>query len=53
VSVSDEKTGYASGANASGALDGMNAAGIANIGSSGGFFAKANLGAGTGRITAP
>jgi hypothetical protein len=48
VTVSDSKTGYASGANVTGALAGMNAAGLANIGASGHFFAKAGLEATTG-----
>jgi hypothetical protein len=45
VGLSTQTTGYASGANATGALEGMNAAGISNIGSSGMFFAKAGLSA--------
>ena len=62
VSIADQKTGYASGATVSGALDGMNAAGLANIGASGAFFARAGMAAsvgvsaasdGTQRFTAP
>lgn len=52
VGVTATTTGYASGANASGALAGMNAAGIANIGATGYFFASAGL-SGTTSATAP
>ena len=48
VSIADQKMGYASGANVSGALDGMNAAGYANIGASGQFFVRAGLAAAVG-----
>jgi hypothetical protein len=53
VEVSGSNTGYASGANASGALDNMNAAGVANIGASGYFFGKTNLSGSTGSVSAP
>jgi hypothetical protein len=53
VEVTGSNSGYASGANASGALDNMNAAGIANIGSSGYFFGKTSLSGSTGFVTAP
>ena len=53
VEVSGFNSGYASGANASGALENMNAAGIANIGSSGYFFGQTNLSGSTGHVTAP
>jgi hypothetical protein len=53
VSVSNETTGYASGVNASGALQGMNAAGLASIGASGHFFAKAGAKGSIGQISAP
>jgi hypothetical protein len=52
VGVSSQTTGYASGANATGALEAMNAAGISNIGASGMFFAKGGLSAAVG-ATAP
>jgi hypothetical protein len=52
VEVSGSNSGYASGANSSGALQNMNAAGIANIGSSGYFFGKTNLSGSTGDVTA-
>lgn len=45
VSLSAFNSGYASGANSMGALTGMNAAGIANIGSSGQFFGNGNMSA--------
>lgn len=45
VNIADQKIGYASGATVSGVLDGMNAAGIANIGASGKFFARAGMAA--------
>ena len=48
VSIADQRTGYASGATVSGALDGMNAAGLANIGASGAFFARAGMAASVG-----
>jgi hypothetical protein len=53
VSISAYNTGYASGANAMGALEGMNAAGLANIASSGQFFGRGALSATTGVVTAP
>lgn len=53
VEVAGYNSGYASGANASGALENMNAAGMANIGASGYFFGKTNLSGSTGTITAP
>jgi hypothetical protein len=53
VEVSGANSGYASGANASGALENMNAAGLANIGSSGYFFGETNLSGSTGHVTAP
>jgi hypothetical protein len=53
VKVAGSSDGYASGANASGALENMNAAGIANIGSSGYFFGKTNLSGSTGYKAAP
>lgn len=53
VTVTGSSTGFASGANASGALENMNAAGIANIGASGYFFGKTNLSGSTGHVTAP
>ncbi len=53
VSISAYNTGYASGANAMGALEGMNAAGIANIGSSGQFFGREAMSATTGMVIAP
>ena len=53
VSISAYNSGYASGANAMGALEGMNAAGIANIGSSGKFFGKGNMSATVGPVIAP
>ena len=53
VSIADQKTGYASGATTTGALAGMNAAGLANIGASGVFFAKAGLSTSTGTVSAP
>lgn len=53
VSITDQKTGYVSGANSSGKLEGMNAAGYANIGAAGQFFAKAGLAASTGVVAAP
>ncbi|GAA4016554.1 hypothetical protein GCM10022212_09680 [Actimicrobium antarcticum] len=53
VKISDKKTGYVSGATDIGKLDGMNAAGIANLGSSGDYFVRANLSASTGKVTAP
>ena len=53
VSISAYNTGYASGANAMGALEGMNAAGLANIASSGQFFGRGALSANTGLVTAP
>jgi hypothetical protein len=53
VSIADTKSGYASGANSSGALAGMNAAGIASLGASGQFFTTVKLSAGTGNVTAP
>ena len=40
------------GANGSGALENLNAAGIANIGSSGYFFGKTNLSGSTGQVSA-
>lgn len=52
VDVTGYNSGYASGANASGALENMNAAGIANIGSSGHFFGKTNLSGSTGYVSA-
>lgn len=52
VGLSTVNTGYASGANSGGALEGMNAAGIANMGSSGYFFGNSNLSASTGSIVA-
>ena len=48
VSIADQKSGYASGASVSGALDGMNAAGLANIGASGQFFVRAAMAATVG-----
>ena len=48
VNIADQKNGYVSGANVSGALKGMNAAGYANIGASGQFFARAGLAASVG-----
>lgn len=53
VGVSTTNTGYAGGANTGGALEGMNAAGIANIQSSGYFFGNANLSARTRTVSAP
>lgn len=53
VSLSTQHSGYASGVNATGALEGMNAAGIANIGASGHFFAKGGLSATVGTVSAP
>ena len=53
VTVSDSKTGYASGNNSYGALEGMNAAGVANIGADGWFFAKTRLQGQTGTVSAP
>jgi hypothetical protein len=53
VSVTDQKTGSVSGANSSGKIDGLNAAGYANIGAAGQFFAKAGLAASTGVVSAP
>lgn len=47
VSISTLTNGYVSGANTSGALNGMNAAGIANIGAAGQFFTHTDL---TGNI---
>lgn len=53
VEVTGSSSGYASGANESGALENMNAAGFANIGSSGYFFGKTNLSGSTGYKAAP
>lgn len=53
VAATGSNSGYASGANASGALENMNAAGLANIGASGYFFGKTNLSGSTGHVTAP
>lgn len=53
VGIADQKSGYAGGSTSMGALDGMNAAGYANIGASGQFFAKAGLAASTGTVSAP
>lgn len=53
IEMSGANSGYASGANASGALENMNAAGIANIGASGYFFGKTNLSGSTGNMTTP
>lgn len=53
VGISTANTGYAGGTNTGGALAQMNAAGIANIQSSGYFFGNANLSAGTGTVSAP
>ena len=53
VGLSTTNTGYANGTNSGGALEGMNAAGIANIGSSGHFFGNSRLSASTGTIVAP
>ncbi|MDB5761759.1 MAG: hypothetical protein JWQ21_754 [Herminiimonas sp.] len=51
--ISAQATGYANGTNVTKTLDGMNAAGIAGIGASGKFFAKADLSASAGPIAAP
>jgi len=53
VNASGYNSGYASGANASGAIENMNAAGFANIGASGYFFGKTRLSGSTGYVTAP
>jgi hypothetical protein len=53
VEVTGSSSGYASGANKSGALENMNAAGFTNIGSSGYFFGKTNLSGSTGYKAAP
>ena len=53
VGVADQKTGYVSGASTTGRIDGLNAAGIANIGAAGQFFAQAGLAASTGVVSAP
>lgn len=53
VTVSGKAEGYAEGVNKQGALEGLNAAGIANIGATGHFFAKTGLEAQTGTATAP
>jgi hypothetical protein len=53
TSLHSQTTGYASGANATGALESLNAAGIANIGASGYFFGKTHLSAQSGAVTAP
>jgi hypothetical protein len=63
VSIADQKSGYASGDSrtgvvqladsVTGVLQNMNAAGLANIGASGMFFAKAGLSADTGIVSAP
>ena len=53
IGLSTMNTGYANGANSGGALEGMNAAGIANIRSSGYFLGNSSLSAGIGTIAAP
>ncbi|MEB0133940.1 hypothetical protein QN362_01200 [Actimicrobium sp. CCC2.4] len=53
VSISDDKSGFVSAANSSGALKDMNAAGVASIGSAGQFFVRANLAGSTGSTSAP
>ena len=53
VEVWGANSGYASGANTSGALENMNAAGIANIGASGSYFGKTNVSGSTGYVSAP
>jgi len=53
VSISSSNMGFANGKNASGALAGMNAAGIANIGSTGQFFGQGGLSAIVGPVIAP
>lgn len=53
VSISGLTSGYASGANTSGALQGMNAAGLANIGAAGDFFSKLKMIGHTGVSIAP
>lgn len=53
VKVSDDKSAYVSAASSTGALTAMNAAGLANIGASGHFFARASLAGSTGTSTAP
>ena len=62
VIIADQKSGYAGGASrtgvvqiadSTGMLQNMNAAGLANIGASGTFFAKAGLSANTYHVSAP
>jgi hypothetical protein len=53
VNVAGSNAGYASGANTTAALEQMNAAGIANINSTGYFFGKTNLSGSTGYASAP
>ncbi|WP_151637892.1 hypothetical protein [Noviherbaspirillum aerium] len=53
VNVAGSNEGYASGANTTAALNQMNAAGIANINSTGYFFGKTNLSGSTGYASAP
>ncbi|EGF33581.1 hypothetical protein IMCC9480_3592 [Oxalobacteraceae bacterium IMCC9480] len=53
VSISDDKSGFVSAANTSGALKEMNAAGMAGIGAAGQFFVRANLAGSTGSTSAP
>ncbi|WP_147376913.1 hypothetical protein [Noviherbaspirillum saxi] len=51
--VSSYADGYAGGKNHTGSLTGLNAAGIASIGASGKFFAKAGLSTDIGPVKAP
>lgn len=53
VNVAGSNEGYASGANTTAALQQMNAAGIANINSTGYFFGKTKLSGSTGYASAP
>lgn len=53
IEVTGVSEGYASGANSTAALTNLNAAGIANIQSSGYFFGKTNLSGSTGQVVAP
>lgn len=53
VNVAGSNAGYASGANTTAALEQMNAAGIANINSTGYFFGKTRLSGSTGYASAP
>lgn len=53
VEVWGSSSGYTNGATASGALQHMNAAGIANIGASGHYFGRTNAAGTTGFVPAP